>query len=62
MLSNAVKEMLIPDTEFWSSSKTLMTLAEEDYFKQNDGVVYPEKLKNFLGCGEYKFYFYFITS
>ncbi|XP_025192945.1 DNA mismatch repair protein Msh6 [Melanaphis sacchari] len=49
MLSNAVKDALIPDIEFWSSSKTLITLAEGDYFKDNDNVVYPEKLKTFLG-------------
>lgn len=53
MLSNAVKEALIPDTEFWSSSKTLITLAEGDYFKKDDNVVYPEKLKTFLGNGNY---------
>lgn len=52
MLSNAVKEALISDTEFWSSSKTLITLAEGDYFKKGDNVVYPAKLKQFLGSGE----------
>jgi hypothetical protein len=53
MLSNAVKETLMPDTEFWTSSKTLLTLAEGDYFKNNDVVTYPEKLKIFLGSGKY---------
>lgn len=53
MLSSAVKDALIPDIEFWSSSKTLITLAEGDYFKNNDNVVYPEKLKTFLGSGKY---------
>lgn len=53
VLSNTVKEALIPDVEFWSSSKTLITLAEEQYFKNNDNVVYPEKLKIFLGSGKY---------
>lgn len=53
MLSSAVKEALIPDTEFWSSSKTLITLAEGDYFKKDDSVVYPEKLKLFLNSGMY---------
>lgn len=52
MLSGAVKEALIPDTEFWSSSKTLITLAEGDYFKSNDTVLYPEKLRHFLGNGK----------
>jgi len=55
MLSSAVKESLIPDTEFWSSSKTLITLAEGDYFKNADNVVYPKKLKMFLGSGKYAF-------
>ncbi|XP_050439278.1 DNA mismatch repair protein Msh6 [Adelges cooleyi] len=50
MLSSAVKEALIPETEFWSSSKALLTLAEGDYFKKDDNIVYPEKLKEFLGC------------
>lgn len=53
ILSNATKEALIPDTEFWSSSKTLITLAEGHYFKKDDNVVYPEKLKTFLGSGKY---------
>lgn len=53
MLSNAVKETLMPETEFWTSSKTLLTLAEGDYFKNNDNVAYPEKLKTFLGSGQY---------
>lgn len=53
MLSNAVKEALIPETEFWSSTKTLITLAEGDYFKNNGSVVYPDKLKKFLGSGKY---------
>lgn len=53
MLSSSVKEALIPDTEFWSSSKTLITLAEGDYFKSDDTVVYPEKLKTFLGNGKF---------
>lgn len=53
MLSSAVKDALIPDIEFWPSSKTLITLAEGDYFKHDNNVVYPEKLKIFLGSGKY---------
>jgi len=53
MLSSAVKEALFPDTEFWSSSKTLITLAEGDYFRSDDTVIYPEKLRTFLGNGKY---------
>lgn len=53
MLSSSVKEALIPDSEFWSSSKTLITLAEGDYFKNADNVVYPNNLKTFLGSGKY---------
>lgn len=53
MLSSAVKEALNPDTEFWSSSKTLVTLAEGDYFKTDDNVIYPDKLKKFLGSGKH---------
>lgn len=55
MLSSSVKEALIPDAEFWSSSKTLITLAEGDYFKNADNVVYPDNLKHFLGSGKYYF-------
>lgn len=58
MLSNAVKEALIPETEFWSSSKTLVTLAEGDYFKNGNNVVYPDKLKKFLGSGNYNDKYY----
>ncbi|XP_050523673.1 DNA mismatch repair protein Msh6 [Daktulosphaira vitifoliae] len=50
MLSSAIKEALIPEVEFWSSSKTLVTLTEGDYFKKDNNTVYPEKLKEFLGC------------
>ncbi|XP_067666471.1 DNA mismatch repair protein Msh6-like [Haliotis asinina] len=33
-MSSALKESLASGTEFWDSSKTLKTLAEEDYFKE----------------------------
>jgi len=59
MLSNAVKDALIPDVEFWPSSKTLITLAEGDYFKHDNNVVYPDKLKTFLGSGKYYYYLKF---
>ncbi|KAI8764552.1 DNA mismatch repair protein Msh6 [Biomphalaria glabrata] len=48
-LTSALKEPLSPGKEFWESSKTLKTLAEEDYF-QVDGrdVILPDVIKNMV--------------
>ncbi|XP_046358330.1 DNA mismatch repair protein Msh6-like [Haliotis rufescens] len=48
-LSSALKESLASGTEFWDSSKTLKTLAEEDYFKM-DGELFewPGDLKGMM--------------
>uniref|UniRef100_A0A1B6HAN9 DNA mismatch repair protein n=1 Tax=Homalodisca liturata TaxID=320908 RepID=A0A1B6HAN9_9HEMI len=43
-LTSAIKEHLAPESEFWSSTKTLTTLSERKYFE--DGT--PEGLKPFL--------------
>ncbi|MBN3320183.1 MSH6 protein, partial [Atractosteus spatula] len=37
-LASAIQEGLHPGSQFWDASKTLKVLAEEDYFKENDGV------------------------
>ncbi|XP_054273047.1 DNA mismatch repair protein Msh6-like [Macrosteles quadrilineatus] len=44
-LVTVMKEQLAPESEFWSSTKTLTTLSERKYFE--DGT--PEGLKQFLG-------------
>lgn len=50
-LSSVIKEYLRPDTEFWDSSKTLKVLAEEEYFKCDDKVVWPECLQKMMSDG-----------
>lgn len=50
-LSSVIKEYLRPDTEFWDSSKTLKVLAEEEYFKCDDEVVWPECLQKMMSDG-----------
>ncbi|GFR92090.1 DNA mismatch repair protein Msh6 [Elysia marginata] len=48
-LLSALKEGLTPGSEFWESSKTLKTLAEEAYFKSEDGeITWPEAIKLML--------------
>lgn len=48
-LASVLKESLAPETEFWSSHKTLTTLAEGGYFSsESSGVNWPEGLKKFL--------------
>lgn len=36
MLSNTLREALLPDTQFWSAEKTLKTLSEKYYNSKND--------------------------
>ncbi|XP_075226760.1 DNA mismatch repair protein Msh6 [Lycorma delicatula] len=48
-LSAVLKDALIPDTEFWGSSKTLLQLVENTYFDKDS---MPEPLKIFLGEGD----------
>lgn len=50
-LSSVIKEYLRPDTEFWDGSKTLKVLAEEEYFKCDDKVVWPECLQKMMSDG-----------
>lgn len=52
-LSSVLKEYLRPDTEFWDSSKTLKVLAEEEYLKAEDEVVWPDCLKKMMSDGGY---------
>ncbi|KAJ8248293.1 hypothetical protein GJAV_G00240470 [Gymnothorax javanicus] len=42
-LSSALQEALTPGAQFWDAAKTLKTLAEEDYFKECNGL--PPTLK-----------------
>lgn len=51
-LSSVIKEYLRPDTEFWDGSKTLKVLAEEEYFKCDDEVVWPECLQKMMSDGD----------
>jgi hypothetical protein len=52
-LASVLKESLAPEIEFWTSHKTLTTLAEEGYFSsESSGVKWPEGLKQFLNKGK----------
>ncbi|XP_064174156.1 DNA mismatch repair protein Msh6 [Anguilla rostrata] len=42
-LASALQEALAPGAQFWDASRTLKTLAEEDYFQEGDGL--PAALK-----------------
>ncbi|KAI1894508.1 hypothetical protein AGOR_G00116520 [Albula goreensis] len=42
-LSSALQEVLVPGAQFWEAAKTLKVLAEEDYFKESEGL--PAVLK-----------------
>ncbi|XP_072153216.1 DNA mismatch repair protein Msh6 [Bemisia tabaci] len=44
-VATALKEGLHPESQFWSPSKTLITLSESDYFSASD---FPVELKNFI--------------
>ncbi|KAL8582855.1 hypothetical protein ACOMHN_042688 [Nucella lapillus] len=45
----AIKEALTPGKEFWESSKTLKTLLEEDYFKEDgEEFQWPEAVKRMV--------------
>lgn len=58
VLSSALKDSLAPEKEFWSSSKTLITLVENYYPDKN----LPALLLKFLGEGKrrsaFKMYLY----
>ncbi|KAK6631688.1 hypothetical protein RUM43_013752 [Polyplax serrata] len=49
-LSTVLQDPLATDTEFWSASKTLSTLAEENHFTQpnQNGTIWPEAIKRYL--------------
>ena len=62
-LTSVLKEGLTPGSEFWESGKTLKTLAEEAYFKSDDGdVTWPETIKSMLSESELVCLFGFLTS
>lgn len=42
-LANKIKEALIPESQFWNGDKTLKTLAE-DYYNKNDAIKWPKAL------------------
>ncbi|XP_014252185.1 DNA mismatch repair protein Msh6 [Cimex lectularius] len=46
VVASTLKEALTPESEFWTSSNSLLKLAEKKYFQ--DGVT-PEPLKSFIG-------------
>jgi hypothetical protein len=55
-LASVLKESLAPETEFWSSHKTLTALAEGGYFSSESSAVnWPEGLKMFLNEGRSAF-------
>lgn len=45
-VATAVKEGLQAESEFWSSSKTLLKLSESNYFETSE---FPPELKEFIG-------------
>jgi len=45
---NALHEMVSSSNDCWDSSKTLRSLAEGDYFKENAEFVWPEGIRPFL--------------
>ena len=47
-LISVLKEFLASGSEFWESGKTLKRLAEEDYFKADDELVWPETIKKMI--------------
>ena len=50
--TTAVKEALSPGKEFWESSKTLKTLLEENYFKEDgEDFQWPDVLKAMVSDG-----------
>lgn len=55
--SSILQEPLAADTEFWSATKTLSTLAEENHFNKpdEDGTLWPDAIKNFLNPGYYTY-------
>ena len=49
----AVKEALSPGKEFWESPKTLRTLLEEDYFREDGGdVQWPPAIRAMMADSE----------
>ncbi|CAC5386036.1 MSH6 [Mytilus coruscus] len=47
-LISVTKEFLAPGSEFWESGKTLKRLAEEDYFRSEDELVWPDTIKKMI--------------
>lgn len=51
--SAALKEALSSGKEFWDSSKTLKTLLEENYFREDQAdIKWPETLKKMMSESE----------
>ena len=61
-LVSVLKEFLASGSEFWESGKTLKRLAEEDYFKADDELVWPETIKKMISdCKSWFSYIICIT-
>ena len=45
-----MKEVLVPDSEFWTSTTTLTKINEKKYFEDKG---FPEILKTFMGNCKY---------
>lgn len=50
VFSEIRKESLHSDNEFWSSSKTLIILAEGSYFEDQE---FPDGIEKFIGGSKY---------
>lgn len=52
VLSNTLKEQLLPESQFWSAAKTLKTLAEK-YFTGETCVEWPEAIRGMQDSGDH---------
>lgn len=52
-LISVTKEFLAPGSEFWESGKTLKRLAEEDYFRSEDELVWPDTIKKMISDSKF---------
>lgn len=52
VLSNTLKEQLLPESQFWSGAKTLKTLAEK-YFAGESSVEWPEAIRCMQDTGDH---------
>lgn len=52
VLSNTLKEQLLPESQFWNGAKTLKTMAEK-YFSGESTVVWPDAIRGMQDSGDH---------